>query len=65
MVALATVLPAQNQSRKDIVQTAVGAGQFETLVTAVHHIDRGYLRIEQKLCGLGARIRRQNPGPGV
>ena len=35
-----------------------------TIVERIYHIDRGYERIEQKLVALGARIRRENPGPG-
>jgi UDP-N-acetylglucosamine 1-carboxyvinyltransferase len=34
------------------------AARGETHVLRVYHIDRGYDRIEQKLAGLGARIRR-------
>jgi len=30
----------------------------ETTVARVYHIDRGYERIEEKLAGLGAEIRR-------
>ena len=30
----------------------------ETLIDRVYHIDRGYERIEKKLCALGAKIRR-------
>ena len=30
----------------------------ETRVARVYHLDRGYERIEEKLEGLGARIRR-------
>ena len=30
----------------------------QTEISRVYHIDRGYERIEQKLSGLGARIRR-------
>ncbi len=40
------------------------AAQGETIVERVYHIDRGYQRIEEKLRGLGARIRRENPAPG-
>jgi UDP-N-acetylglucosamine 1-carboxyvinyltransferase len=36
------------------------AAQGETLVDRVYHIDRGYERIEAKLAGAGARIRRVN-----
>jgi UDP-N-acetylglucosamine 1-carboxyvinyltransferase len=34
------------------------AAQGETLIDRVYHIDRGYERIEEKLCRLGSRIRR-------
>ena len=34
------------------------AAQGETSIDRVYHIDRGYERIEQKLAGAGARIRR-------
>jgi UDP-N-acetylglucosamine 1-carboxyvinyltransferase len=30
----------------------------ETVIDRIYHLDRGYERIEQKLCALGARIRR-------
>jgi UDP-N-acetylglucosamine 1-carboxyvinyltransferase len=29
-----------------------------TWIDRVYHIDRGYERIEEKLCGIGARIER-------
>jgi UDP-N-acetylglucosamine 1-carboxyvinyltransferase len=32
--------------------------QGETVVDRIYHIDRGYDCIEEKLAGLGARIRR-------
>ena len=34
------------------------AAQGETFIDRVYHIDRGYERIEAKLAGIGARIRR-------
>ncbi|MEE9235212.1 MAG: UDP-N-acetylglucosamine 1-carboxyvinyltransferase [Candidatus Acidoferrales bacterium] len=34
------------------------AAEGETIVDRVYHIDRGYERIEEKLCAVGARIRR-------
>ena len=40
------------------------AAHGETIVERVYHIDRGYQRIEEKLRGLGALIRRENPAPG-
>jgi UDP-N-acetylglucosamine 1-carboxyvinyltransferase len=36
------------------------AAQGETIIDRVYHIDRGYERIETKLAGAGARIRRVN-----
>ena len=39
------------------------AARGETTVSRIYHIDRGYERIEQKLQGLGAEIRREKePG---
>ena len=35
------------------------AAEGETVVNRVYHIDRGYERIEEKLRGLGADIRRE------
>ena len=34
------------------------AAEHKTEISRVYHIDRGYERIEEKLSGLGARIRR-------
>jgi len=34
------------------------AAQGQTVIDRVYHIDRGYDRIESKLAGVGARIRR-------
>lgn len=36
------------------------AAQGETIVDRIYHTDRGYERIEEKLSGLGANIRRVN-----
>jgi UDP-N-acetylglucosamine 1-carboxyvinyltransferase len=36
------------------------AAEGDTVVNRVYHIDRGYERIEEKLSGLGAGIRREN-----
>jgi UDP-N-acetylglucosamine 1-carboxyvinyltransferase len=35
------------------------AAEGDTVVNRVYHIDRGYERIEEKLRGLGADIRRE------
>lgn len=34
------------------------AAEGETLVRRVYHLDRGYERVEEKLCAIGARIER-------
>ena len=34
------------------------AAQGQTVIDRVYHIDRGYDRIEAKLAGVGAQIRR-------
>jgi UDP-N-acetylglucosamine 1-carboxyvinyltransferase len=34
------------------------AAEGETVVNRVYHLDRGYERLEEKLAGCGARIRR-------
>ncbi len=34
------------------------AARGETVIDRVYHIDRGYEKIESKLAGVGARIRR-------
>jgi UDP-N-acetylglucosamine 1-carboxyvinyltransferase len=39
-----------------ILAGLVAAG--ETVIDRIYHLDRGYERIEQKLSGLGAKIRR-------
>jgi UDP-N-acetylglucosamine 1-carboxyvinyltransferase len=30
----------------------------ETLIDRIYHLDRGYDRMEEKLCGVGAQVRR-------
>ncbi|TLY17986.1 MAG: UDP-N-acetylglucosamine 1-carboxyvinyltransferase, partial [Nitrospirae bacterium] len=41
------------------------AAEGDTQVSRVYHLDRGYERIEEKLQGLGAVIRRVKEGTGV
>ncbi len=41
------------------------AAEGDTQVSRVYHLDRGYERIEEKLQGLGAVIRRVKEGAGV
>ncbi len=40
------------------------AAEGETEIARVYHLDRGYERIEEKLSGLGARIRREPMAKG-
>ena len=39
------------------------AAEGETRVGRVYHLDRGYEQLEQKLVGLGARVRRAPEWP--
>jgi UDP-N-acetylglucosamine 1-carboxyvinyltransferase len=34
----------------------------ETMISGVHHLDRGYERLEEKLAACGARIERLRGG---
>jgi UDP-N-acetylglucosamine enolpyruvyl transferase len=47
--------------KKAALPILVASGK--TMVERIYHIDRGYEHIEEKLVGLGARIRRV-PGSG-
>jgi len=53
----AAVLASDLRASASLVLAALVA-QGETLIDRVYHIDRGYEKIEEKLAGLGARIRR-------
>jgi UDP-N-acetylglucosamine 1-carboxyvinyltransferase len=39
-----------------VIAGLIAEGQ--TVIDRIYHLDRGYERIEDKLCALGARIRR-------
>jgi UDP-N-acetylglucosamine 1-carboxyvinyltransferase len=53
----ATVIASDLRASASLVLAALVA-QGETIIDRVYHIDRGYERIEQKLAGVGASIRR-------
>jgi UDP-N-acetylglucosamine 1-carboxyvinyltransferase len=53
----ASVLASDLRASASLVLAGLAA-KGETLVDRVYHIDRGYERIEDKLQGVGARIRR-------
>jgi UDP-N-acetylglucosamine 1-carboxyvinyltransferase len=41
------------------------AAQGQTVISGLHHLDRGYENLEAKLCGLGAQLRRVQRGEPV
>ncbi|MFQ5724736.1 MAG: UDP-N-acetylglucosamine 1-carboxyvinyltransferase, partial [Terriglobia bacterium] len=53
----ASVLASDLRASASLVLAGLAA-EGETIVDRVYHIDRGYERIEEKLCAVGARIRR-------
>jgi len=53
----AAVLASDLRASASLVLAALVA-EGETIIDRVYHIDRGYERIEEKLRGLGAQIRR-------
>jgi UDP-N-acetylglucosamine 1-carboxyvinyltransferase len=55
----ARVMASDLRASASLVIAALVA-EGETLVEEIYHIDRGYERIEEKLCLLGAKIRRIN-----
>jgi UDP-N-acetylglucosamine 1-carboxyvinyltransferase len=58
----APVMATDLRASASLVLAALAANG-ETVVDRIYHIDRGYENIEEKLAGLGARIRRV-PGSG-
>ena len=57
-LAGAPVMATDLRASAGLIVAALGA-EGETVVHRVYHIDRGYERIEEKLRGLGAAIRRE------
>lgn len=55
----APVMATDLRASASLVLAALVA-EGETLIDRIYHIDRGYERIEDKLRGLGAKIRRQS-----
>ena len=53
----AKVMASDLRASASLVIAALTA-QGETVIDRVYHIDRGYERIEEKLRGVGAKIRR-------
>jgi len=42
----------------EVMMPLLGSGKLKTIIDRVYHIDRGYEKIEEKLRGVGAQIRR-------
>ncbi|MGA7179938.1 MAG: UDP-N-acetylglucosamine 1-carboxyvinyltransferase [Thiobacillaceae bacterium] len=53
----ATVMATDLRASACLVLAGLVA-QGETIIERIYHLDRGYERIEEKLCKLGARVRR-------
>lgn len=53
----ATVMATDLRASASLVIAGLVA-QGETLIERIYHLDRGYERIEEKLSGLGAVVRR-------
>src|SRR3954447_4410838 len=56
-LSAAAVLASDLRASASLVLAALVA-QGETIIDRVYHIDRGYERIEEKLRGVGAEIKR-------
>ncbi len=57
----AQVIASDLRASASLVLAALAANG-ETLIDRVYHIDRGYEKIESKLAGVGARIKRKGTG---
>lgn len=57
----AQVMSSDLRASASLVLAAMVA-KGETIIDRVYHIDRGYERIEEKLAGVGAQIRRVREG---
>ncbi len=55
----APVMASDLRASASLIIAGLIASKGETMVSRVYHIDRGYERIEERLAGLGADIRRQ------
>ncbi len=53
----ATVMATDLRASASLVIAGLAA-QGETVIERIYHLDRGYEQLEQKLCALGARVRR-------
>ena len=55
----APVMASDLRASASLIIAGLIASKGETMVSRVYHIDRGYERIEERLAGLGADIRRK------
>lgn len=54
----APVMATDLRASASLIIAALVAGECETVIDRIYHLDRGYERIEEKLSGLGADIQR-------
>lgn len=54
----APVMATDLRASASLIIAALVAGECETVIDRIYHLDRGYERIEEKLRGLGAEIER-------
>jgi UDP-N-acetylglucosamine 1-carboxyvinyltransferase len=54
----APVMASDLRASAALVIAGLMAEEGETAISRVYHIDRGYERIEERLCALGADMRR-------
>ena len=59
----ASVMATDLRASASLVIAGLVAGEFDTDIRRVYHLDRGYEHIEQKLAGLGADIARVKHAP--
>jgi UDP-N-acetylglucosamine 1-carboxyvinyltransferase len=59
----ASVMATDLRASASLVIAGLVAGEFDTDIRRVYHLDRGYEHIEQKLAGLGADITRVKDAP--
>ena len=64
MLAGAPVMASDLRASAGLILAGLAA-EGETQISRVYHLDRGYERIEEKLHGLGAVIRRVKEGAGI
>ncbi len=60
----ACVMATDLRASASLVIAGLVATEYDTDIRRVYHLDRGYERIEEKLAGLGADVKRVKDAPG-